>query len=425
MNTTYLIFATMLLILYFLLLFKSKRKPKFLLRLFLGLIAVYGIALGACYIPRGESNVLNAWLDLLSFLVCFLASLGLMFTLFEEKKLYLLDTCLEGYAIQHICSSIVSVIFNHYKPFPEMTSGNLNWFLITLMVYPPIYALAVYAIYQMRKRYGQNDDIKVTLVAIPLLLICFTSRRFDDLFGLQNTKEALLLIYPIAVALLTLLLMSGILSGNKSAKEAELSKQMLEKEKEKYKTWLSSVDNINLKYHNLKYMLEDYKTNQDGKKLEKIEKSLMTYDNIIKTGNETLDLLLFDKGEECLKKNIEFSYLIDGKRISFMSKEDILVLFGNILDNAIEAVEHLPEEKRIISLKAIAQNGMLFLVEENYVNGSVPLENGLPKTTKKEKDFHGFGSRSIQLIAENYGGSIQYSSSSDHFQLSIAIPLKD
>lgn len=64
---------------------------------------------------------------------------------------------------------------------------------------------------------------------------------------------------------------------------------------------------------------------------------------VARTGNETLDIVLTDKLLYCEKNNVTITCIADGKSLSFMSEEDIYSLFGNALDNAVLAVEQLPE----------------------------------------------------------------------------------
>lgn len=425
MSTTYIIFTSTILILDILLFCHCRRKRNFWPLFLGGILVLYGIAVGWGFIPK-ISTLADSWISLLSFFSLFALSVVFSCFLLEEKKLFVIDTCLEGYALQHIASCLVALILSHWLPLGRSAPGQLNWFLLVLLVYPPIYALGIFYILSMRKRYGQNDDIRVTLVAIPLLIACFMLRRLDALFALPHQNELTLFLYPLLICILTLLLQGGLLLGNQKEKEAEMTRQLLEKEKQKYQSWMDSVNLLNMKYHDLKYMIRDYRNHQNDQKLEEMEKALVVYDNIARTGNEALDLLFYEKNNECLEKGIIFTYLVDGKQFSFLETEDLLVLFGNIIDNAIEGVMHFPEkEKRVISLKAVSRNGMIFLTEANYAREDIVLIDGVPQTDKPDKNLHGFGTRSIQYLAEHYGGNARFSVENGMFHLTILFPSRE
>ena len=51
-------------------------------------------------------------------------------------------------------------------------------------------------------------------------------------------------------------------------------------------------------------------------------------------------------------------------------------------------------------------------------------ENGLPLTTKKDKDYHGFGMKSIQLVVNKYDGDLNVNVANNVFSLSIMFPVK-
>lgn len=76
--------------------------------------------------------------------------------------------------------------------------------------------------------------------------------------------------------------------------------------------------------------------------------------------------------------------------------------FGNALDNAIEAVSRLEDpQQRVISVKAIYQKKILVIQFQNYYQGDLEFRNGIPRTTKQNKQDHGYGMKSIRYTVEN------------------------
>ena len=64
-----------------------------------------------------------------------------------------------------------------------------------------------------------------------------------------------------------------------------------------------------------------------------------------------LDVILTAKERACADRGITFTAVADGSLLSGMSSMDIASLFGNALDNAIEATSKLPKyEQRLIKL---------------------------------------------------------------------------
>ena len=111
--------------------------------------------------------------------------------------------------------------------------------------------------------------------------------------------------------------------------------------------------------------------------------------------------------------------------MNFLTPVQIYTLFGNIIDNAAEAVKKLPKaEDRVISLVCRQNGGEIEIEESNFYSGDLVIEDGMPATVKADSARHGFGTRSIKYIAEQYGGSMDIKTSDDMFFLTVRFPLK-
>ncbi len=96
------------------------------------------------------------------------------------------------------------------------------------------------------------------------------------------------------------------------------------------------------------------------------------------------------------------------------------------MDNALEAVKQLEErERRVINLVVKARGGMLIIQEENYYAGDLTFRDGLPVTTKADKDYHGFGMQSIRMIVRKYEGELNTYTSDGVFHLNILFTTGD
>ena len=131
-----------------------------------------------------------------------------------------------------------------------------------------------------------------------------------------------------------------------------------------------------------------------------------------------------EKGLSCKNHGIQWSCMADGSKLEFMKPEDIYSIFGNVLDNAIEAVMKLDDpQKRIISVKIITQKELLMIQVQNYYSERLHFEDGLPVTTKKNKRDHGYGMKSIRYTAEKYNGAVTVRAENHIFMLQILLPV--
>ena len=154
-----------------------------------------------------------------------------------------------------------------------------------------------------------------------------------------------------------------------------------------------------------------------------LERSVSIYNSAVRTGNETLDIVLTDKRLHCASHNIQFTCIADGSGVAFMETMDIFSLFGNILDNAIECESLQPPEMRFIHLSVRTVNRMLTIHAENHFEDSLQFKDGLPVTTKADKDSHGYGMMSVRHIVEKYNGSFSISTQDKLFQIDIIMPI--
>ncbi len=214
----------------------------------------------------------------------------------------------------------------------------------------------------------------------------------------------------------------------KTKLENEFLSSTLQMQYENYKLSEESVALVNQKYHDLKHQIAILRAGASEEEkldyLDVMEAEIKSYEAQNKTGNKILDTILTAKVIRGHKHGITITCVADGKELDFMQPMDISALFGNALDNAIESVRKIEDkEKRLIHLSLSRQKNFLRIKVENCYTGHIEFENGLPKTTKKDKQFHGYGMKSIQKIVEKYNGSVTVSAQDGWFELRILMSL--
>jgi sensor histidine kinase regulating citrate/malate metabolism len=109
--------------------------------------------------------------------------------------------------------------------------------------------------------------------------------------------------------------------------------------------------------------------------------------------------------------------MADGGCLSFMAPVDLYTLFGNALDNAIEANRKLDAAGRFIELQIYKKKGLVMVQIANPFCGTLAMEGALPRTTKEDKNRHGFGVKSIREIIEKYDGVMEITTEQQVFVL--------
>lgn len=191
-----------------------------------------------------------------------------------------------------------------------------------------------------------------------------------------------------------------------------------------------AMEVVNRKYHDIKHQISVIRMEQDAQKkeeyLKELESGLEIFASLYQTGSKVLDIILTEKQRFCNQHNIQFVVVADGSKISFINDMDLASMLGNALDNAIESAEHvLSCDKRIVKTNIFVQNNFLMIKVDNYFEGAVQIKDGSFVTTKKDKDNHGFGIRSIEYLAERYNGAVSVSTENNWFSIKILIPMKE
>ena len=149
---------------------------------------------------------------------------------------------------------------------------------------------------------------------------------------------------------------------------------------------------------------------------------LDTIKTLIKTGNDCFDAIANAKIALCEKHRIVTRIYVKKDSLNGLSRDEIVTLFGNLLDNAIEASKD--SKRKIIRLDVRADDGFLSILMKNTIDKSVLDANSELRTTKKEKAYHGFGVKNIKRIIDKYNGFIDYYEEDGYFVCDIMLPVK-
>ena len=226
-----------------------------------------------------------------------------------------------------------------------------------------------------------------------------------------------------------LYLQSALFKKSSMRKELETIQLLWHQQKGQYQLCKETIELINHKCHDLKHQVQAIRAVKDEKEretyLEKIEKSVQIYSAIVRTGNEILDTILTEKSLICENSGIHINCVADGSLLAFMNPVDLYTLFGNALDNAIEAVRKLEsKEKRVIDIMLYERQSFLMLQIVNPMCGEVKFEDGLPLTTKAKNGYHGYGMKSMLHTIQKYEGHLTTEVKNGCFYFNVMLPLE-
>lgn len=209
------------------------------------------------------------------------------------------------------------------------------------------------------------------------------------------------------------------------AQEERLKVEVLEKQFAYFQEKQRDEERVRSIYHDMKnhlLLLQAQAGNgqEVQKSIQELQSQIQEYENYHHTGNEFLDIIIRDKAKTAQEKQIDFNAVISFEDGAFIDLLDISTIFGNALDNAIEASEKLPEDYRLITIRANRVRDMLVIIVENNAASEQLISEG---TTKEDIFSHGFGLPNIRKAVERYGGQCSIKTENGMFILKILIPI--
>jgi len=153
------------------------------------------------------------------------------------------------------------------------------------------------------------------------------------------------------------------------------------------------------------------------KYIDEISEKLLAGETI-DTGNVALDAIISTKKALAKEKNIEFESTIQIPEKMPLEATDICIIFGNSIDNAIEACEKIKSGKRHIRLSVIFEEDTILCKISNTINKNKKISL---VTTKADKENHGFGFENIKQALSEYNHVLKTEQTDGEFILSFII----
>lgn len=264
------------------------------------------------------------------------------------------------------------------------------------------------------------------IMLIPITNIIITYELYDIAYQSSDMRNKLRLFFIFLCMLATTAVAFHLFENELKIVERNVRLDMLEKqianEQAYYKDIARTQTELQKTAHDMKNaLLAVLGTVSDGNApaaegklrdmLQVATDSLQT----VYTGRATVDAMLNVKVRRMREKHIRFEPICFLRKEMALDDIDFCIFLGNALDNAIEACEKLPEEKRYIQLKLLESDGTLSCSIENPTDGALP-ENGA-RTTKRDRRRHGFGLENMREIVRKNGGEMETRSADGKFVL--------
>ncbi len=328
--------------------------------------------------------------------------------------------CCVSHTLQHLvhcCYRMATLVFG--------LDG--TWSQIVQLALMGIACLAVWRL--LRERFGGSETVDlhgghlagfaVVSTLIVYVLSYWTTSRETETVGVMA--------FDAFTCLLLLFILMDIFRIRKAERDQFIMQRMLRQEQEQHAVSKATVEVINRKCHDLRHQIAALRTmnrEQREQSIAELEEAVLIYDRFPKTGNPDTDIILAEKSLLAEREGIAIRAVVDGAGFSFMAVEDLYSLLGNALDNAIESTRQEENEaRRVITLSAAPRGGFFAVHMENPCRKEPLFMDGLPVTSKQDRDYHGYGVRSMRYLCEKYGGVFTTGWADEVFSVDMLFPL--
>ena len=317
-------------------------------------------------------------------------------------------------------------IFNNMLLVVIDCQNILRWEVYVIAIAIRIVPLII--IYEVLKNFKYKIKANDCAVLSTVFMIGFAALMFS-VYNVLNLSKIphILIFFSLTIFILIFLIVFLYSKNTMFLREQEQKDKMqiaqLQQQFAYYQEKLKDEEKVRSVYHDMKNHLlvlqRQINSPETAEMVEKLQSQVAMYEDYEHTGNDILDIILKEKSETAREKHIALSVTADLNGVDFIEPLDVSTIFGNGLDNAIEASEKLPEEQRAILVKAgKMQNFFSVLIENNCLQDS---GNTKSRTTKNDDFLHGFGISNMRKAVEKYDGQLMTKCENGKFTLKILI----
>lgn len=315
----------------------------------------------------------------------------------------------------------------------QVLSGEIVYFIYNITYY----------LVSTRLVFPRKDDVKLSLEFINrktyffilayvaflsqmIAYISVTTRKHTD----TDIVFRYLRIFVIPICMLSLVIISMLIMNSMSKFYYKRAAELLDKQLDMQAKYYEKIDDMTTDIrkfrhdyknhmHCLKSLLDKQKIDDALKFLDSLSTNPTMNKTSFKSGNTIADAILNDKAAIAAKENFRLNF--SGVISENVSAFDICTILSNALDNSLEACRRLKNaEERYIDVNCVLKNDMQMICITN------PSDTDDPdlKTSKENKNEHGFGLYNIRKTVDALDGTVNISQTSPVFVLDVMFRVK-
>lgn len=345
--------------------------------------------------------------DALTIIPCYFLY-GLLNEKLNKKIIVILFTYLYVLAIQLIWFNVLQI---HYKDYLY----NQNWLLSVSLILLHVILLIIVS---KLKLYNivciQIEEL------ITFMLFCFIQLVINSIYN--NISQS---FNSILVCIIFLLYKLYKYKKYKEQQQNDLWKDsFIKKQEENFMELEKRYEDVRRfqhDFHHHMYVIKNISKNQANTYIDNIVKE---YENlkVQRCTNMYVDVMIKEYKLKSKQYHIEFHHSFYVEGVIYIESTDLTLLLSNLLQNAVEAIQKPTVLNKNIKLFMHNVKYHLVIEIENSVEKNCDIHYLKEKRTSKfNKDKHGYGLKTIEHIIEKYSGDITYEIKDEKIKIQIML----
>ena len=280
------------------------------------------------------------------------------------------------------------------------------------------------------RNFGLFSVVPVSTLGI-MLALAYLDIDFDS----KSFVQILLMIFSVLIVIGNILIFSVFdkyIVSMEKLRQQEIIITKMELEEKRYE----QIDTVNREHasflHDIRHYMRvigglanERQQSEIVKLLSELQIKVSEAETKIYCPNRLLNTILNEKKKEADERNLDMRIVIEpGFMVDYIENMDLIVIMGNLLDNAIEAAEKC--ELGYINVYLSAQNNNAFStinIVNNYVE-SIEVKNDKIISSKQDKTKHGYGIQNVNNTVQKYNGFLQNLYEDNVFSAIVMLPNK-
>lgn len=256
----------------------------------------------------------------------------------------------------------------------------------------------------------------LSLIAGMYYYFLFVNESVADLF------DILVAVSLVGINILSLLLMQEYLIKDKELRLSEIQNEKSQNQLQAFRDMNSLYERQGRKLHDYKKqvgtvheLLKNGDVESAIKFTEQLTKSIDVEMSEVNVGHPVINAVLNQQYRVAKGEGIGMTFTISDLHDVRLSDDDIVVLLGNLIENAIHECKRVMELGKSVNIgiKFIEKDGSLILTVRNPVCERVEIEDN--KVIKPVMDGHGIGLKNVEAVVEKNNGSFAISCDDKEF----------